>query len=380
MIFERPGRFGIRRWRRVVLAALSWSIAACGAPDDPGPDGARFDPGGHAVILLYHHVAEDTPPSTSVTPETFAAHLRHLADHGYQVVALSRIIDALENGRTLPEQAVAITFDDAYRSVYTVATPMLARHGFPYAVFVSTDYIDDARGNYMTWDELRELESRGGAEIGNHSQSHDHYLHRRPTESAADWRRCISGDIQAAQQRLDQELDRPLAALAYPYGEFSPSLADLAAGLGYTAFGQQSGPVGPASDRLALPRFPMASGYADVDALSEKLRTRPFRTRVLAPEDPVLSADAGAPALRLALDAPGARLDALSCFVTGQGAPRLQWIDREQGVVEVTAAAALPVGRSKYTCTAPAETGAGVYYWYSHLWMKPPARGEWYRD
>jgi peptidoglycan/xylan/chitin deacetylase (PgdA/CDA1 family) len=358
---------------RLALILALCAAPACGVPAD------YTDAGGHAVILLYHHVAEDTPSSTSVTPRIFETHLRYLADHDYQVVPLSRIITALAEDKPLPQRAVALTFDDAYRSVYIHAAPLLERHGYPYAVFVSTDYIDNGSSSYLSWAQLRELESRG-AEIGNHSRAHEHYLHRLPTESPAVWRRRIRGDIQAAQERLSEELERPLAALAYPYGEFSPALTAIAAELGYTAFGQQSGPVGPASDPQALPRFPMASGYAGLDSLGEKLRTRPFRVSVLSPNDPVLEMDTAPPTLRLTLQAPDARLDGLTCFVTGQSAPALKWIDREAATVEVTAQNRLPVGRSKYTCTAPATDGGGVYYWYSHLWMTPPAPGEWYRD
>jgi len=137
---------------------------------------------GSAVILLYHHVAADTPRSTSVSAELFEAHLDYLAQNGYQVLPLSGIIAKLKTATPLPPRSVAITFDDAYRSVYTTAAPLLARRGWPYAIFVSTDYHDGKYGGYMTWAELRALET-AGAEIGNHSRSHDHYLHRRPGET-----------------------------------------------------------------------------------------------------------------------------------------------------------------------------------------------------
>lgn len=356
-----------------LLAVCAW---ACGAAD-AGPDAANDR---HAVILLYHHVSDDTPPSTSVTPERFEAHLNHLQNHGYQVVPLSRIIATLTAGDPLPARAVAITFDDAYRSVLTEAAPRLERRGWPYAVFVSTDYLDGNLTGYLRWDELRSLEARG-AEIGNHSRSHTHYVHRPPGESAEAWRRRISADIRAAQARLEAELRHPLAALAYPYGEFTPALAELARELGFVAFGQQSGPVGPDSPLGALPRFPIAGPYAALDSLAEKLRTRPFPVRVVAGADPVLLHDADtAPTLRLVLAAPDADLAALSCFVAGQPPPRVTWLDADAGLVEIQARQPLPVGRSKYTCTAPARTGGGVFYWYSHLWMRPLGAGRWYED
>src|SRR5690554_7742286 len=50
---------------------------------------------------------------------------------------------------------VAITFDDAYESVYQNAAPLLERHGLPYTIFVNTDAIG-SRG-YMSWEQLQEL-------------------------------------------------------------------------------------------------------------------------------------------------------------------------------------------------------------------------------
>lgn len=371
----------IRRFAALVagciLAVVAGACDAAGgqAPESPG------SAGGHAVVLLYHHVADDTPASTSVTPDTFEQHLDYLAEHDYRVLPLSRVIDGLRHPdqAPLPPRTVAITFDDAYASVYDEAAPRLSRRGWSYAVFTSTDYLDRGFGNYMTWDELRELEGRG-AEIGNHSRDHGHYVHRRPGEDESAWRRRIAGDLEGAQRRLEAELKAPLEVLAYPYGEFDPALAALTRELGFVGFGQQSGPVGPGMDLATLPRFPMASRYADLDGLAEKLRTVPFEVDVLAGGSPVLAPDAGAPTLRLRLGPPSAGLDGLRCFVTGQGAPRVRWLDRAAGEVDVTASESLPVGRSKYTCTAPAAAGGGAFHWYSHLWMKPPAKGEWYAD
>jgi poly-beta-1,6-N-acetyl-D-glucosamine N-deacetylase len=360
--------------RRVLGAVLVCAVlTACGAADVPRPES------GHAVVLLYHHVDAATPPSTSVTPAQFEAHLDYLQRHGYHVVPLSRVIDAVLHGKRLPERAVAITFDDAYVSIRTEAAPRLIRRGWPFAVFVSTDYIDRDFGGYLSWDDLRALESQG-AEIGNHSRAHNHYLFRPPGESRRAWHERIRADMATAQERLEAELERPLRAIAYPYGEFNPATSVIAADLGLVGFGQQSGAIGPNSDSGSLPRYPMASGYAELDSLAEKLRTRPFRVKVRSPADPVLAPDSPAPTLELELAGEHARLDALSCFVGGQGPPQIRWLDRSHGHVAVTATAPLPVGRSKYTCTAPAADAAGVYYWYSHLWMKPPAGDHWYAD
>ena len=99
---------------------------------------------GSAKILLYHHVSEATPKSTSVTPAVFDSHLDLLEREGFEVVPLARIVDSLLGGGELDSRWVAITFDDAFASVGTEAAPRLEARGWPYTVFVSTGFIDDA--------------------------------------------------------------------------------------------------------------------------------------------------------------------------------------------------------------------------------------------
>ncbi len=362
-----------RPLRRVAVLALALAALACRAEAPAGSSPAAA-PQDHAVILLYHHVSEDTPASTSVTPETFETHLDFLADSGYRVVSLEAIVSALAGGGTLPPDAVAITFDDAYESVYTEALPRLERRGWPFTVFASTDYIDDDYGGYVSWDQLRAIERRGGA-VGNHSRSHRHMIRREPGESAGEWRRRVADDLRHAQARLEDELESPLAYFAYPYGEFDRELEAVVADLGLIAFGQQSGPVGPASDRLHLPRFPVASAYADLDSLGEKLDSRPLPVTVLAPDSRVLAADADAPTLRVEVSPGPYDRARLRCFVSGQETARISWQDDE---ATIRARAALAPGRSKFNCTVPARDEAGVYYWYSYLWIKPRADGSWY--
>jgi len=158
----------------------------------------------------------------------------------------------------------------------------------------------------------------------------------------------------------------------------------MVASLGLYGFGQQSGPVDHRSDPSALPRFPMASDFAALDSLAEKLRTRPLHVAVLAPDQRILAPDAPAPVLRLRLETPGLTsawaADTLRCYVTGQPPAAVRWIDKDAGLLEVQAHEPLPIGRSKYTCTAPVPGSPGSFYWYSHLWMKPPALGDWYDD
>ena len=79
----------------------------------------------HAIVLQYHHVSNDTPASTSVSPERFEQHLNWLADNGYHVMPLSEIVRLLQERKPLPERSVAITLDDGYSNNYSEAYPRL---------------------------------------------------------------------------------------------------------------------------------------------------------------------------------------------------------------------------------------------------------------
>jgi peptidoglycan/xylan/chitin deacetylase (PgdA/CDA1 family) len=330
-----------------------------------------------AVVLLYHHVAVDTPAATSVRPETFDSHLDYLEREGYGVVALSTIVDAISGGAgTLPPKAVALTFDDAYRSIYTAALPRLEARDWPFTVFVSTQAIDQGYANFMTWDELRDLEARG-ATIANHSATHGHLIRRNDGESEAAWRSRVRDDIVSAQSRLKAELANPSPYFAYPYGEFDTALERVVADLGLVAFGQQSGAIGAVSSLRELARYPMATGFDSIPSLAQKLRTRALPVRVLAPESRVLAARAAAPVLRVALPAGPYRRDALRCYVAGQDPATITW---DGDTATIRAQSPLGGGRHKYNCTAPSTDEPGVYYWYSHLWMQRRDDGSWYAE
>ncbi len=329
-----------------------------------------------AYILLYHHVDHDTPRSTSVTPEEFAVHMDYIANNGYRVVRLERMLQALARGRKLKPRSIAITFDDAYPSVLHNALPVLEHRKWPFTVFVSTEAVDRGTTSYLSWEELRQLERRR-ATIANHSHSHGHLLRREPGESAEGWRARVSGDIEFAQTRLEAELARPAKLFAYPYGEFDAELMDLVADLGYLAVGQQSGPLGPASNPHAAPRFAISSAHAELPRVAEKINTRPFHVVEPAVPATLLEADDDKPTLDLKLTPAPYRDDQLTCFVSDQGTARVRWQNPESTHATVRARNPLPPGRSRYTCTAPHQSIPGIYYWYTHLWLKPRPDGSW---
>jgi biofilm PGA synthesis lipoprotein PgaB len=335
----------------------------------------------HAAILLYHHVSDDTPPSTSVSPVVFRRHLDFLAAGGYTVLPLNRILTTLAEGGSLPDKTVAITFDDAYQSVLDTAAPLLKKHGWPFTVFVSTQSIDDGYHDYLSWDGLRKLIA-AGAEIGNHSYSHAHLVRYLAGESPQQWHTRVAADIRRAQQELHEKLGVTPVMFSYPYGEYDADLQELVGSLGFFGIAQQSGAVGEGFDKLEVPRYPMATNYEDMQRFAVSVDSRPLPVSKVS-AGPRIQMAGKSSRYSLAFDlAPGDfRLTQLACYNSSTGASLSLIKQAAAGSTRISMQ--LPnwgAGRRKINCTAPASHAAGVFYWYSYLWLVKQADGSWYEE
>ena len=321
---------------------------------------------GHGVILLYHHVAEDTPPSTTISPADFRAHLEYLRDHDYAVVGLPELIDNLQNGRPLPDRAVAITFDDGYISIYEQAFPMLQEFGYPFTLFVSTEPINNRQTNYMNWDQIREM-SNAGVTIANHMVEHPYMLDRISGEDDAQWLERMRMELLEAETTIQAETGQAHRYLAYPYGEFDDSIKRMIEAEGFVGLAQNSGAVGYHSDFLALPRYPLASIYANLDTAATKFGTLAFNVRQLEPSSPVTGSPRPTTTLQFAEG--DYNLHQIGCFADGEPL-QMNWLDRDAGIVELIPGKDFNGRRWRYICTAP-HPGSSRYYWYSVQWINP---------
>ena len=353
----------------------------------------------HAIILQYHHVSDETPAVTSISPELFEWHLEYLQQQGFTIWPLSRISRYLEEDKALPDKCVAITFDDAYRSIYDTAFPLLKEKNWPFTLFINTAAVGKG-GISLSWDEIREMDA-SIAEIGNHTHSHAHLIRYQEGESPLQWRERVTGDIQMAQQIIDQQLAAnnglPPRLFAYPYGEYSIALYQLIKELGYVAVGQHSGPIDANMPRELLARFPMGGIYTKKSQLIEKLKTYPMPLERVEVVEPVIglsnntrtdTADGnqeGRPLLRLIIKPEYWNKQIqkqLQCYVSGQGKALIIW---KKNVAYIRAQKKLGVGRNRYNCTAPVtivsngEKKQG-FYWYSQLWIKRYDNGRWYKE
>ena len=107
------------------------------------------------IILLYHRVVDLTidPQLLCVSPARFADHLEVLRQTCHPMPVQQLVECATDD--TLPDRAVAVTFDDGYADNLTQAAPLLARYDCPAVVFVTARLED--HDHEFWWDELERL-------------------------------------------------------------------------------------------------------------------------------------------------------------------------------------------------------------------------------
>jgi hypothetical protein len=145
-------------------------------------------------VFHFHEVARDW----------LEPRLQYLAENRYRSVACDEIARFVIDGISPGSRAVALTFDDAWTSVWTVALPLLRRFGLRAIVFAIPGRIEDAPGvrptiedpgstevlrqdsrprtaaesalhsgaALATWPELRAMHDSGVVDIQSHTRSH----------------------------------------------------------------------------------------------------------------------------------------------------------------------------------------------------------------
>ena len=312
----------------------------------------------NAAILLYHHVSSSTPASTSISPEAFKSHMEYLDAH-HTVVSLQDVVSAIQHNTTLPENAVAITFDDGYANILDNAHPILADLGFPYTVFINPDEIG-VGPKQLTWEQVIAMHN-DGVVFANHTLDHLHMLNGEQAMGERAWLEKVWQNVESAEKKIEDKLDISLKYLAYPFGEYNTALANKLKAEGYIGFGQHSGAVGPSSDMQALPRFPAAGPYANLATLKTKLNSLAMPVTQSSHKDPRMTARNLSSSISLTIDSDDVRLTQVNCFFGGDPIET----SLEENVLTFTLDETLPVGRSRVNCTAPSNAQSGRYYWYS---------------
>jgi peptidoglycan/xylan/chitin deacetylase (PgdA/CDA1 family) len=239
-------------------------------------------------------------PLISATPSDFGRQMDIVAER-YNPISLAELISWMDGASSLPSDPVLVTFDDGYRDNLVHALPVLRERQLPAVLFLPTEHIgrdlpffwDSAAycfhhsdaphadlpilgsrewvssaemsaewinavkrepqsrrdelteqlgqalgvavpstahsGQHLTWDEVRKMADEGFS-FGSHTLSHPILTELSPAQARR--------ELVESRLRLEEELNEPIRALAYPNGttaDFSPQIEELAKESGYSA-------------------------------------------------------------------------------------------------------------------------------------------------
>lgn len=246
----------IRLDRLVTLYFVSPCLRVLGAGDRSIP------------ILMYHSITDQDESSvhayyrTTTSPSVFAAQLKYLQAEGYTSCSLAHAMNHLQNGSSLSEKLVVITFDDGYADFHRYAFPVLQQYGFTATVFLPTAYIGESPVSFkgkdcLTWTEVREL-NKHGISFGSHTVTHPQLRELSV--------RAIEDEIVGSKNTIEEKLGCAVESFAYPYAfpqtdaDFKKMLRDSLLQAGYkNGVCTVVGRANRRSEPLFLERLPVNS-------------------------------------------------------------------------------------------------------------------------
>ena len=220
---------------------------------------------------MYHRFNESKYPSTNIQMEVFKNQIEIIKKSNYSF----NNPDNFKKEFDIPKlnKEVLITIDDAFQSFYLKAWPYLKENKIPFILFVSTEPV--GRMGYMTWDQIREVESEEFAFIGHHSHTHNYLIDETNDQFIL--------DIEKANVIFIKELGYIPSLFSYPFGEYSKFMRDYISKNFEFAFGQHSGVIDINKDKFELPRFPINENYGDLNRFKSIINSFPLEYKELLP-------------------------------------------------------------------------------------------------
>ena len=224
-------------------------------PEDPyACDGLSFR------VFCYHDVRDNLRDTLESWPERSALdtydliqQFEWLRESGYHIVSLDAILAARNGGPKLPDNALLLTFDDGYRSMYTRVFPLLKLFNYPAIVSLVGEFMEEVKDGqvpcgdrrvpmeqFVTWPEVREMMASGLVEVASHSYSlhkgvtsnpqgsmppaattHIYNAQEQHYESEADYYARIQADLARNSALIERETGKKPRVMTWPYSAYN---------------------------------------------------------------------------------------------------------------------------------------------------------------
>jgi len=159
--------------------------------------------GKNSIRIVNYH---DTPEQDA---NNFDRQLRWYSRHftNASMDSMNKLISTGEWESSKP--GIMITFDDGFKSNFSVAKELLEKNGFRGIFFVSADLV--GLPGYMNWEDLKNLEENGHV-IGSHTSTH----HRMNEDDSEE---CLNYEICQSRQKIEKKLNHDIDSFCWCGGE-----------------------------------------------------------------------------------------------------------------------------------------------------------------
>ena len=218
----------------------------------------------NAHIFVYHRFADDRYQSANTTIKELTKQFEYFKNNNYKVVPLLDIVEKLEKKETIPNNWIALTIDDAYKSFYEHGLDIFKKYNYPFTLYVYVKATDKKYGDYMTWDQIKDSAKYGT--IGLHSYNHPRLQNLSDKQ--------IVTDTQKAYDIFVKKLDIKPLTYAYPYGEYISRVTNtLRDNFNFKSIlNQNTGSINSRTNVFDIPRIALVG---DVN-IKHKLRYKSF--------------------------------------------------------------------------------------------------------
>jgi len=254
------------------------------------------------LSIMYHRFNESKYPSTNIQMDIFKQQIEIIEDSNYKFNNPSEFEKMFSTPKIKKE--ILITIDDAFLSFYQEAWPFLKKNKIPFILFVSTEPV--GKRGYMTWSQIREVESEDFAFIGHHSHTHDYLINETNDQ--------FISDIEKANKIFLKELGYIPNLFSYPFGEYSKFMRNYISENFKFAFGQHSGVIDLNKDKFELPRFPINEKYGELKRFKSIINYFPLEYKRILPEEKQLFKNTNPPNFKVEFFKEQKNLSNINCY------------------------------------------------------------------
>lgn len=175
-------------------------------------------------ILMLHRVVEHRSDEENreleITPDFLEQTIETYRRQGQRFVPIDEACEIITRSRT-DHPFVCLTFDDGYQDNYDIAYPILKQEEVPFAIYVTTGFIDNRHP--MWWyskeklgintESLKKIDADPLCTIGAHTVSHPKLDTLSPEEQTK--------EIEQSLQELESILGHPIRHFSYPHGAYN---------------------------------------------------------------------------------------------------------------------------------------------------------------